>query len=517
MKEVVFINRKSKILNWFTKHKLDEDQYEKLINSCANNYEDIYENGTPENYLYRPCALQVQEMYSRGDNQLIKKLFYTLLKHSNNSKDINNRNRIDKCISDLQEGKFSFSSRSFPGLIIYPKKNKYFSEITISVESVGDSFFRIIFNCYFSDDFNYKLWLASNTNFVPEINICISLKGLLFNSKSGLSSKKESLRKLELKSYKSVKSIIKGIAPGIFNGILKEFPVTLVSALHKNENIYIFGGYKFFDSKKDTLFFDSIIDSLSNHNSRYISDKSMGVFIPISGETSTKNIMFMKHFYDDDIFSPPTFNLSWYSILHFLLYYQLKLLTDIKNKYFSYDIRGKKVKFGKDKLKINAISSIILILKSQYNNNVKDIQNHSTKYFDKTYNEPVNYCIEYKKRIDYLFERINSEMETVNSIYEDRYAMNNDRKNISLQVMAIVLTLVTITQPIIQCEIDSSKESDELEKKENIIKKIDNNFEHLEKLLKEINNENTEILKKLFDKYNTEEQDKQNSKSEVDK
>ena len=90
MKEVVFINRKSKILNWFTKHKLDEDKYEKLINSCANNYEDIHENGTPENYLYRPCALQVQEMYSRGDNQLIKKLFYTLLKHSNNSKDINN-------------------------------------------------------------------------------------------------------------------------------------------------------------------------------------------------------------------------------------------------------------------------------------------------------------------------------------------------------------------------------------------------------------------------------------------
>ena len=63
MKEVVFINRKSKILNWFTKHKLDEDKYEKLINSCANNYEDIHENGTPENYLYRPCALQVQEMY----------------------------------------------------------------------------------------------------------------------------------------------------------------------------------------------------------------------------------------------------------------------------------------------------------------------------------------------------------------------------------------------------------------------------------------------------------------------
>ena len=78
-----------------------------------------------------------------------------------------------------------------------------------------------------------------------------------------------------------------------------------------------------------------------------------------------------------------------------------------------------------------------------------------TKYVYDIYEKNIDYIEEYKNKINYLFKRINSEMSIVKRIYEDRYAMNNDKKNITLQWAAIILTCVTILQPIIQCKIDT--------------------------------------------------------------
>ena len=75
MEKFHFKNIRSQILNWFVKRKLSADDYNKLINQCINNFDDIFDNGLPNNYFYSPCAFQFQEMYSRGDNQAIKKLF----------------------------------------------------------------------------------------------------------------------------------------------------------------------------------------------------------------------------------------------------------------------------------------------------------------------------------------------------------------------------------------------------------------------------------------------------------
>lgn len=491
MEKFHFKNIRSQILNWFVKRKLSADDYNKLINQCINNFDDIFDNGLPNNYFYSPCAFQFQEMYSRGDNQAIKKLFTKLLHYSDKSNYRNNKNDIDKCIMDLQEGKYRFSSRSFYNLII---KNKhianYISEIKISVESVGDSFFKITFNCYFSDIYKYKLWLAATTNILPEIEYKFNLRnGITYHIKSGLQIKKESLLKLEKEAYINIKLFFKSIVAGIFWGIFKEFPCTLVSSLSRFSNIYIYGGYKFYDEKPDTSFFDAIIDSDSNHGERYISEKSFGIYVPVSGDTNNFCKMYMKHFHDGSICIPTTDNLSWYSILYFLLYYQLKLLTNTKNQYFNYDIKGMKVNFIKAKKRINAIDSIILIVKSQYDYDMKQQNFTLTKYVYDIYEKKIDYIEEYKNKINYLFKRINSEMSIVNRIYEDRYAMNNDKKNITLQWAAIILTCVTILQPIIQCKIDTYNnitENEKLSDSFNLEQSVEDSFVYCEFLEKRI-------------------------------
>ena len=80
--------------------------------------------------------------------------------------------------------------------------------------------------------------------------------------------------------------------------------------------------------------------------------------MPVSGDTNNFCKMYMKHFHDGSICIPTTDNLSWYSILYFLLYYQLKLLTNTKNQYFNYDIKGTKVNFIKAKKELMLLTQL---------------------------------------------------------------------------------------------------------------------------------------------------------------
>jgi hypothetical protein len=228
--------------------------------------------------------------------------------------------------------------------------------------------------------------------------------------------------------------------------------------------------------------------------------------------------MYLKYFHDETIYTPKESDLSWFSILHFLLSSQIKLLTEIKNKYFHHDLYGKKIDFAKEKEKINTIGTIIEIIKEPYEiifNQISDLYKNSyiraSKFFDLN---DYNYIELYKRRIDYLLNKINSDMDYINVIYEDRYAINNDKKNISLQWMAIILTLVTIFQPIIQCKIDKKNEKEESETQAQIIsdfeKKIDDNFKNLEKVINETSEKQTEDNKTNIENLNNSQQKKLN-------
>lgn len=348
-KKVVFKSFRSKIINFHFMLVLTQKKYEQFINICTSNYKDIYDTKIP-NYLYEPLALQIQEMYSREDNRSIKKLFRKILYYSNSKKqNINkiNKNHINDCVSNLIHGSSSFSTRSFPYLEIKSKRlKKYFSFIKISVESVGDSFFKIVFTCNFSDDFMYKFWLASTTRFIPEVELKLKInKRILINRKSAIDSKKEIIAYYEKASYLYLKKFLTKITKGIFWKILNDYPCTLISSL-SNISYILYGGLQK-KQKKTTSFFDAVIDSQTNKNTRYMSTDCNSIFIPISGELKGFNKVFLKHFKGTAYTLPTTPELSWYAILHYLLYHQSQNLINIKNKSYVHDINGAWVNFKK--------------------------------------------------------------------------------------------------------------------------------------------------------------------------
>lgn len=498
---VIFKNLRSKFINFYFMLVLTKKKYQQFIEICIHDYDDIYNNQIP-NYLYQPLSLQLQEMYSRGNNKEIKRIFSTILKESDKEKYSLNKDSILDCILTLSTGNKSFSDRSFPYLFIKSKKiKKYFSQIKISVESVGDSFFKIIFYCYFNDNFSYKLWLASTTHFLPEVILKYRFhKKLLINKTSALKSKKLSIANYEQKAYFLIRNYLKKITKGIFFTVLEDYPCTLVSSLTNIQTV-LFGGLN--NKPKTSSFFDAIIDSSSEHNSRYISTRG-SIFIPISNIQQGFNIVYMKHFKDDYYHFPTTSELSWFTILYYLLYHQLNCLINIKNQSYTYDISKYKIDFEKERKKINTISSIISIVKSQYDYQISHAYslNLSEEYYDldNTNSEYTNF---YKTQIDYLFSRINSEMEKVNKIYEIRYSITNNKKNIWLQRMAVVLMIVSIVIPIVQYILNIKQSSKDFNNKkqliENLNKQLDDSFNHLEKNIKQENDNQNQVLDKNFE------------------
>ena len=280
--KIVFNTLFSRIINFYYMCKLTKKRYENFISFCIYNYDDIYDTKLPNGFIYSPIAFQIQEMYSRGDNTEIENLFKRILHYSDKKKYKTNKEDVNKTIFDLTHNHYTFSSRIFPDLIIDSKKiKKYFSKITISLEAVGDSFFKIVFNCYFNDKFYYKLWMASTTHFVPEVKLSYSpKKSLIKYTTSALQTKKNVLANYEKESYFYLRKFINKITKGIFWNVLSDYPCTFVSSLKYIPNI-LFGGLQT-NNIQATSFFDAVIDSTSKHVNRYVSHSGRSIFIPIS-------------------------------------------------------------------------------------------------------------------------------------------------------------------------------------------------------------------------------------------
>ena len=152
---------------------------------------------------------------------------------------------------------------------------------------------------------------------------------------------------------------------------------------------------------------------------------------------------------------------------------------------------------------INTISSVISIVKSEYEyqleHDLHTILPNEHEYFDLNISDKATEYIDtYKSRIDFLFKKIDLEMNNINKIYETRYAITNNQKNINLQKYAIVLMIISVGIPVAQFLIDKHQKKIDSEnqilREQELKESINKSFNELEETINTSINEQNKGL-----------------------
>jgi hypothetical protein len=456
MDKLEFKNKKTKTIHERLL-KNDKGNYQNFLNSSLPDLFYRGSNGINDSIKISFDSFQAIELYSRSNKKNIEKMFsnfvnlcekgnkkYSLLRSMANE-------NVEKIVEKVND--------SYLALLTDFKiicNLKYISHVNMTLECMGPSLVKIIFNCTLTDFARYYYWMYACPNVPKELDIKRKIHfgktTLNFIKTIGLQRKKNMLREHTIKIYKEISKYISSIAPGIFSNIYKKIPCTLIASYVAIPEYILTKNYSILIEQVDTSFFDNIINFNGNCE-RFVDNDSGNAFIPLKSDILSNDDIIMKYFGANS--NLPS-GMAWLNVIYFILRSQNTLIEMLKSAYYESDIYGKEIDIKQFKKKMRKISPLLKLIKSSYGSKV-----FSFDYLYETYNKyiykigddySIKFLDEYKKRIDYLLNSMEVEIASIKEIYYDNYNEINSKINIKLQWIAIFIAIITILQAFFQCQ-----------------------------------------------------------------
>ena len=466
--EFEFYNKRSERLYKYFYEK--DTEFKQYFDSLKLKKYFYSTNKIQDNNYISLITFQAVEIYSSFNKKEIKNNFYRFAKlaaYHDKQKYTHLKKTADKIIANMVSKKYTRISDIMQDFD-FEINQKVIKKISVVLDVIGSGLYKIGYNIYLQDNYNYKYWLLMVNNY-PNL---LEIKNIpLINKNKITFHKGDYLKTTHIVNYKKtikreINKFIKNVAPGVFTKLYKNIPIVIVINYEEQ---------KYFTRIKNMLFEDNNLpegentsfkeilrnDSINDYHEFYYNRNCFDTYIPSKINNILKPIIFSKHIRKPKVHAPTNL-LFWLEILTQLYKIQLNQIDDIQNNYIYNTIKNRFFGLSNARKNLYRTDALLRLLEGSYEiekNNFEEPYSESFKYYlndSDEFNE--EYFAKSLVSINISKNKIRNIFPKISEIYDKKNQDNNNKSNVFFQIIAIILTIFIIAQTIYQCELPRKDE-----------------------------------------------------------